>query len=79
MTFLSCLPQRVPSGIPLPPELQPPTRPKAQPSRVTPPQGKINLTPPIHPTLLPIKSPCLKRGKPPYPLSSDLLQQALFY
>lgn len=33
-------PQRIPSGIPLPPELNPPTRPKKQQSAVVPPQGK---------------------------------------
>lgn len=39
--LLSCLPpQRVPNGIPLPPELKPPTRPKAQFNTSAPPRGK---------------------------------------
>lgn len=32
--------QRVPCGIPLPPELKPPTRPQVRPKAVAPPRGK---------------------------------------
>lgn len=42
-TVWTLFPQRVPSGIPLPPELKPPTRPKTHVGSVAPPQGNKSI------------------------------------
>ncbi|KAI3372492.1 hypothetical protein L3Q82_022692 [Scortum barcoo] len=68
--------QRVPSGIPLPPELKPPTRPKAQASLVAPPQVHFNSVtlPPSYTTAT--HAPPAASGPPKYTANAASDQHA---